>query len=104
MVVKSRKDISLKKLRKIVQEVYDQNGYKIIDWIEGACPRTVEKIREDAPPDFTVFDLALDAVVRAHGKEPQKNPDSTTRHYSKKFPGFSSRDIPAAKLTFRTRF
>ena len=94
---KTRHERALSSLRRSVRKVYEQNGYKILTWLEGACPDKTEKIRDDAPADYIVLDLAIDALARANGKEPNKDPDK--RPYRRK--KNSKRPVPSPRCISR---
>lgn len=101
MVAKTRNEIPLSSSRRIVRRIYKQNGYKIITWLAGACPDTVEKTRKDAPPDYVALDLALDALSRARGKEPKRGFERNPHKEKKRFQGPAPKINRIAKLTFK---
>lgn len=101
MVQKSRDELPLSSSRRIVRRIYEQNGYKIIDWLEGSCPKTVKKIAKNAPPEHVALDLALDALARANGKEPKRDPDRRPYRSKKRFPKKTPSITPINRLATR---
>jgi len=98
-----RKDLPLKTLRKVVCKVYEENGYKILNWFEGAYPKDIEKIQKEAPSDFIVLDLALDALAKAYGRVPRRNDETDTRD-SKNPKRIVFPAKQASKLNFKVSF
>jgi len=69
---KKRKDLPLKTLRKIVQDIHRRKGFKIISWIDGACPKEVKKIKQSSLSSSQVLDLAIEAINQAYSRKSRK--------------------------------
>ncbi len=103
MMRKTRHERPLSSLRRTVRRIYEKHGYKVLTWLEGACPDKVEKTKKATLPDYAVLDLVLDHLARENGKEPNKDPDKRPYRSKNKFrkPGPSPK--PISRLAPRGR-